>query len=123
MKKRRPKARATFEAIQFENVARLVTLEDPDEDVEEARGAFARIRPPVDHPPDAITAWRGKVSQVARAVRVVPPPRSIIVPSNAKRADPEADVVAEALAIACETKDTEVVALVQEAFDQAKGRR
>lgn len=123
MKKRRSKARATFEVIPFENVARLVTLEDPDEGIEDARGAFARIRPPADHPPEAITEWRGKVSKVARAVHVVPPPRSVIVPSNAKRADPEADVVAEALAIARETKDPEVVALVQEAFDQAKGRR
>ena len=123
MKKRRSSNAVKVEAVPLANVSRLVTLEDPADGVDLARGAFVRLRPPPDHPPEATARWRGQVAHVARAVRVVPAPRSAAVPDNAKRVDPEQDVADEAIKLARETKDPEVIALVEDAIGVArKGR-
>lgn len=112
---------ATVQAVPFEGVAPLVTLDDPAAPPEAARGAFARLRPPDDHPPGETASWAGLVRAQAIAARVVPRTRrrEALLPNEA-RPTPAADVRAEATALAAATNDPEVAALVEEILSEVE---
>lgn len=100
--------------LPLEDAARMVTLEEPGAGAERARGAFARLRPPPDTDPATTAAWRDLVAREAIAVRVVPPARSAAVPTAATRAgEPGRSVRDEALELARESGDGEVVEMVE----------
>ena len=100
--------------------SRLVTLEEPGEAPEEARGAFARLRPPEGTPPSAVTEWREKVDRVALAVRVMAAPKAADVPLASTRVDAEkpGSFREEALRLARETKDPAIEAFVLRKLDE-----
>lgn len=99
----------------------LVTLEDPQDGTESARGAFARLVPPEGLPEEQIDSWRQSVEAVAKAVKVLPQPKSDEVPVAASRID-EGDKVGtireEAIAIARETGKEEVVKQTESLLDE-----
>ncbi len=111
------------EAVPFVGIAPLLTFEDPGAPAEEARGAFARIRPPEGQPAGETAAWRDLVAARAIAVRVVAPPRRREVIAAAERPAPSADVRAEATALAAATGEPEIVALVESVLSEVEGER
>lgn len=112
---------AMVEAVPFVGVAPLLTLDDPNAPPEAARGAFARLRPPDDHPPGETASWRSLVAAQAIAARVVPRPRrrEALLPAES-RPTPAADVRAEATALAAATNDPEVAKLVEEILSEVE---
>lgn len=100
---------------------RLVTLDDPASSPETASGAFARLQPPEGLSPVEVDSWRERVAAVARAVKVLPAPRSADVPTASQRVD-EDEVVGtirdEAMALAEETKNPAVIELVTKTLDE-----
>lgn len=112
---------AVVEAVPFHGVAPLLTLDDPNAPPEAARGAFARLRPPDDHPPGETASWRSLVAAQAIAARVVPRPRrrEALLPAES-RPTPAADVRAEATALAAATNDPEVAKLVEEILSEVE---
>lgn len=112
---------AMVEAVPFQGVAPLLTLEDPGAPPEKAAGAFARLLPPDDHPPGETASWRNLVAAQAIAARVVPRPRrrEVLLP-NEQRPTPAADVRAEATALAAATNDPEVAKLVESILSEVE---
>jgi hypothetical protein len=110
-----------LEIVRIKAPARLITLEDPSAAPTRAQDAFARLRPPEGTSGDAIASWRDLVARVALAVRVVAPPRAALVPMASTRVDAGervGSVREEALALATETDDDAVVALVTTLLDE-----
>lgn len=103
------------------NAARLVTLEDPNGPTTLAQDAFARLRPPEGTDPETVASWREAVSRVARAVRVVPPPKAALVPAASDRSDNSEHVGTvreEATRLAAETENEAVIANVKRILDE-----
>jgi len=101
--------------------SRLVTLEDPEASPEEARGAFARIRPPAGTSSNAVTEWRERVDRVAQAVRVMAAPKAADVPLASTRVDAVVKLGSfreEAIRLAKETNDPEIEAFVLRKLDE-----
>jgi len=110
--------KARVVAVPIEGAARLVTLEDPQGDARMAQDCFARLQPPVDHPPHETASWRVQVAAVARAVRVLAPPRSA-EPSKREEHEPASSVRDEAVALARrEPRDEGLVSLVESILSQ-----
>lgn len=110
------------EGIPFEGIAELVTLEDPTEDPGRARNAFARLRPPADHPEDETRSWRDSVAAQAIAVRVLPPPRRAAIPLPALAAlTPAVGIREESLRLAAETGDPAVLELTESVLAEVGG--
>lgn len=86
-----------------------------------AQDAFARLKPPEGLTPLQIDSWRNLVAKVARAVKVLPAPRSADVPVDAHRVE-EGERIGtirdEALALATDTKNGEVVEMVTRILDE-----
>lgn len=105
-----------------DSAARLLTLEDPEAPVPaEAAGAFVRLRPPEGSSPDAVETWRARAAAVARAVKVLPPPRADDVPLASTRVDVgdrTGTIREEATRLAAETGSDHVVALVGKILDE-----
>lgn len=99
----------------------MVTLDDPTEPPVRAVGAFARLRPPEGMTAAEIDSWRIHVAKHARAVKVLPAPRAADVPGEAQRVD-EDEIVGtireEAVAMAKETKNPDVLKLVTKILDE-----
>lgn len=92
--------------------APMVTLDSPEDDAELARDAFVRLTPQEDMSEDDIESWRDSVAKVAKAVKVIPPPKSADVPLEAGRIEEDEEVGTireEAVAVAQETEKEEVV--------------
>ncbi len=108
--------RPSIEAVPFEGIVPLVTLEDPNADTEPARGAFVRLRPPEDLSASETSAWRDLVTPLAFAVRVVPRPRrsGLARPERETRRTPSDDVRVEATSLAVASGDPLVAELVEE---------
>lgn len=113
-----PAAAPTLEVVPIDDAARIVTLEDPGGSVEPARGAFARLLPPADHPQAETASWRARVAAVAEAVVVLPTRRSASVPAEdaRPREDRGADVRREAREIARERGGEALEAEVERLF-------
>lgn len=100
--------------------AELVTLESREETAD-LRGAFVRLRPPPNTDPATVEEWRADVAKVARAVRVVAPGRSALVPLSSDRSDEEVEVGSireEAEKLAEETGEEKVVSYVKSVLDE-----
>ncbi len=106
--------------IEIESATKMITLEDPEEDLTHVRDAFVRLRPPEGMLPDRIDSWRNVVAKHAKAVKVLAPPKGAHVPADSARVD-EGDKVGtfreEALALAKESSNKEVVKLVTSILD------
>lgn len=119
-----PSGDRTFKvaAIELQNPAALVTLEDPDAPLPHLDGVFARLRPPADTEPMRVDEWRDIVLRAgARAVRIVATPRSAAVPVSLDRSSEFANVGTfreEALALAEETGENAVVDFVRRVLDE-----
>lgn len=126
MRKRIPSAltrvnAVTVTVVPVTSAVRLVTLNDPAGSHEDARGAFARIQPPADHPASETRSWRDVVAKTALAVRVSPTPRSALVATDAARGgDPVETVREAALAIAEEAGDPPLVELVEKCLSEVE---
>lgn len=101
--------------------AAMVTLDDPGAPPETAQNAFARLRPPPDHPEAETRSWRILVAAHALAVRVLPAPRANPVPDALGCGEPGVGVKEEALAVARATGDGELVALVERILVESEG--
>jgi hypothetical protein len=109
------------QVVRLEGAARFVTLDDPALPPTLAQGAFCRLAPPEDMAPDEVASWRDQVARVARAVRVLPQLRSADVAlTNARACEDErvGSIREEAEALAAETGDSAVKALVSAALDE-----
>lgn len=107
--------------IHIENPTKLITLDDPEDGVQEAVGAFVRLQPPEGLTADQTTSWRDAATLVAKAVKVLPAPRSAEVPEDAKRVDDEEQVYGireEAEILAAMTEKPDVIALVGRILDE-----
>jgi len=107
--------------IKVEEPVRLVTLENPGEGTQEARGAFARIKPPEGTPVAETDAWRLLVARHAIAVKVLPTPKSADVPNDSQRVKEDEHIGTireEALILANETENEEVIDLTTAILDQ-----
>lgn len=107
--------------IEYRGAVKLVTLEDPNAPPTAAQDAFARLRPPEGLTALQVDSWRDVVAKVARAVKVLPAPRSADVPTDSKRTAAEdriGTVREEALLLANETGNPGVIAMVTEALDK-----
>ena len=69
-------------AVHPVDSVRMVTLDDPAESLQAARGAFVRIRPPETLAPEETQSWADRVRAIAVAVRVLPARRSATVPAS-----------------------------------------
>lgn len=107
--------------IRLERSTKLVTLEHPDEDQEAAHNAFCRIRPPKGLTDAEIDSWAYSVRKIAKALTVLPAPRSADVPDDAQRVG-EDEVVGtvreEALKLAKETGKDAVVKMTTQILDE-----
>ena len=65
----------------------MVTLDDPSASLQEARGAFVRLRPPPDHSVEETTAWAISVRAIAKAATVLPTRRAALLPGTSTRVD------------------------------------
>lgn len=118
--KKTPDAEPGLEVVRVEAV-RLVTLEDPKVPPTPAQDAFARLRPPEGMTPEAVTSWRDTVAKVAKAVQVVATTHAAAVPLKSTRVDLAVKVGSireEAKALAAETNDGEVIAMVDRLLDE-----
>lgn len=79
MRMRRKAAEVPKVQVVYVEAAPMVTLEDPRESPERARGAFVRLRPPETLSPAETRSWADSVRALARAVRVLPTRRSALV--------------------------------------------
>jgi hypothetical protein len=81
----RRKVNATkFREVTLEGATKMLTLEDPTAKVntKSLAGVLVRLRPPPDTPADVVEKWRAQVAAHARAVKVLPVPRSVGVTST-----------------------------------------
>lgn len=100
--------------------SRMVTLEHPNADLESARGAFCRLRPPEGTSATETASWRERVTSVARAVTVLSAPKAAEVPAaSAREAAPSATFREAALELATETGDKNVLLAVGLFLDKA----
>lgn len=108
--------------VPFDDVATLVTLENPSQSPEDARGGFARLQVPEGLSGPEVDSWRRRVATVARAVRVVSAPRSALLPLAAARPGEEAvsSVRDEILKLAKETGDEDVLRFVEKSLAEAE---
>ena len=116
----RPRAGKAVVRVVPVAAVRLVTLDDPTADPEGARGAFARLRPPEGTSAAEIGEWRARVAPVARAVRVLAPPREDAVALALTRVNAEeriGDFREEATALAAEAPEG-VAIIVAEILDE-----
>lgn len=102
------------------DAARLVTLDDPASPTTLAQDAFARLRPPEGTDPETVASWRESVAKVAKAVRVIPPPKAALVPAASDRSDdvPVGTIREEATKLAEETGNDAVIANVSRILDE-----
>jgi hypothetical protein len=107
------------EAVPFLGISPLVTLEDPKARLDRARNAFARLKPPEDHPSDQTAVWRDSVAAIALAVRVVAQPKRLGVVRAEKR-EPGGDIRREATELAAATKNPEVTKLVESILSEVE---
>lgn len=107
-------------SVPFQGARELVTLDDPAEGPGRAKEAFARLRPPTDHPEHETAAWRAVVAGVAVAVRVLPAPRTADVTALSTRPGEAGDksFAEEARDLAAEHPDPELPALVDRILAQ-----
>lgn len=99
----------------------LITVEEPGEDNDDLAGAFVRLKPTAEMSEEAIEEWRLSVLKVAKAVKVVPPPKSEDVPLAAGRVEEVEEVGTireEAIQVAKETGNKEVVKVVKSILDE-----
>lgn len=110
-----------IKTIPIDDATPMVTLEDPLEPPIRAKGAFARLRPPEGMTPAEIDSWRIHVAKHAKAVKVLPAPKAADVPGEVQRVG-EDEVVGtireEAIALAKETKNKDVLKLVLSVLDE-----
>ncbi len=107
--------------VHVKSPTRLVTFDDPDVDVEEARGAFARLRPPDGWTDAQGEAWRDMVQERAIAVKVLPRGKLDELPDDAWRTEEGVNVGSireEAMVIAEATGNQDVVKLTGEILDE-----
>lgn len=106
--------------VLVDDAARMVTLDDPAAGVHEAQGAFARLKVPEDLGPVETDVWRRSVAAVARAYRVLPPPRSAVLAAVLSRGNTNAmqGVREEALALARAAGDPELLADVERTLSE-----
>ena len=103
------------------DAARLVTLDEVGEVPPEAEGAFCRLRPPEDTPAADVASWASAAREKALAVRVVPVQRSAAVPVDFARPGGSVRGVAEeAVEIARESGDPELLALVERVLAEVR---
>ena len=97
-----------------------MTLEDPSADATTAADAFVRLRPPEGTTSEQVALWRDVVARVAIAVRVIAPPRAALVPAASDRSDDSAtgSIRDEAMKLAAETNDADVVAMTSRVLDE-----
>ncbi len=107
------------EAVPFKGISPLVTLDDPSATVAGVRNAFARLKPPEDHPPDQTQSWRDAAAAIAIAVRVVAQPKRLGVVRADKR-EPGGDIRREATELAAATKNPDVIALVESILSEVE---
>lgn len=103
--------------------SRFVTLDRVDLPLALAQDAFVRLQPSEDMTPEMIADWRASIAKVARAVHVLPQRRSADVALASKRVDEDETVGSireEAIAIATEMGDSEVIDLVKRTLDEVK---
>ena len=110
------------EVVLIEGASRMMTLEEVGEVPEAAQDAFVRLRPPEGTTPDETSSWAILVRRRAKAVRVLPAPRSAAVPIEVARAEgtPVLGIREEALAIAQESGDPELIALVGQVLGELR---
>ena len=110
------------EVVLVEGASRMMTLEEVGEVPQEAQDAFVRLRPPEGTTPDETSSWAILARKRAKAVRVLPVPRSAVVPIEVARADgaPVLGIREEAIAIAEESGDSELLALVQRVLGELR---
>lgn len=111
--------------VPVDGAAPLVTFDDPKEPTEPARLAFVRLRPPADLPPAETRAWADSVRAVARAVRVLPTPKSALVPRqtavDAEGTDEQRrDIRDECMTLARKSGDPELEALCEKLLSEAE---
>lgn len=107
--------------IKVSEPTRLITLESPDDDVQQASGAFVRLKPPDGLPQNQIDSWRRQVAKVAKAVKVLSSRYDADVPTDSIRTEKGekiGTVRQEAILLAKETKNAKVLKLVTEILDQ-----
>ncbi len=105
--------------LKVETAVRLVTLEDPASGLRAAQDAFVRLRPPEGLSPGVIDSWRFSVAKVARAVKVLPAPRASDIPVSSHRAEHKVGTIRqEAIKLARETKNEEVLKYVTQVLDE-----
>lgn len=117
---RRPKT-PRIRVVRFEEASVLVTLEMRSEsNLDAARDAFVRIRPKEEIGGEELSRWRESVAKVAKAVRVVPPPKAALVPAASDRSDdiPVGTIREEATRLAEETGNDAVIANVVRILDE-----
>ncbi len=94
---------------------RMVTLDDPTSPIQQARGAFARIRPPEGLGVAETRSWADSVRAIARAVRVLPTRRSAhLTTSTRVDAKPVGSIRDEVADLIREANDPELFTLNEE---------
>lgn len=80
---------AKFREVTIESASKLLTLEDPNAKIsaKAIRGVFVRLRPPPDTAPEVVERWRASVAEYARAVKVLPTPRSAVIAQTSTRVE------------------------------------
>lgn len=111
----------TVTIVRLKNATKLVTLDDPTDSPQEARGAFARLQPPPGMTDDEVASWRILVAQEAIACKVLPIQRDAEVPEDSARVEEGEEIGTirqEAMILAEATEKSDVVNLVREVLDE-----
>lgn len=106
--------------VRNEKAARLVTFEHPDEGLEGAKDAFVRLKPPEGLKDSEVDSWANAVRKVAKAVKVLPVPKSTEVPDDAQRVEEDEKVGTireEAMKLAEQTEKPSIVKLTKDILD------
>lgn len=109
-----------IQVVKIQDATPLVTLEDPQEDPQVARGAFCRLRPPEGLSEHETASWLQQVAAVAIAVKVLPSPKAADVPNEAQRAlegEKVGTIREEAMSLAKQTKNEAVISLTKKILD------